>query len=240
MPNSSRMSWSFPAENQDPWYDAFLGLVTAMDYSGFAAREDRNIVLMGGGLITFDAATDSLTWATPLVLLAPTTGFLWTIPAATISLYDGRLFYIDLVRAPQAPTSLTPVVSNQVPSTDYAFLLGVRRGSRVFFRNGAVARDGLPAAIIDDGSGGGGGTSLSPGFDRFTGTGMLLSFDLTNYVPVLQHPGVLLHRNGMLLDPTVAPALLDEYLVSNVGPITRVTLGAAPQITDRLFVTYWY
>jgi hypothetical protein len=234
------MTWPYPAENQDPWFDAFVGLIIAIDYSGYAAREDRNIILMGGGIISFDAALNTLSWASPIVLLAPNTGFLWTIPAGSVTLFDGRLLYVDLVRAPTAPTTLLPLVSNQVPSSDTAFLLAVRRGSRVFWRNGAVSVDGVPSAVIDDGGPSGGGGSATPAFDRYVGTGALFDFDLTNFVAPLKHPGVLVHRNGLLLDQTALPATVDEYVVNNVGLVTRVTFGAAPAVTDRIFVTYWY
>lgn len=237
---TSRMVWPYPDEHQDPWYDAFVSLMMALDFSGYAAREDRNIVLMGGGIISFDAATNTLSWASPLVLLAPITGFLWTIPAGSVALFDGRLLYTDLVRAPSAPTTLTGVVANQVPSSDTAFLLAVRRGSRVFWRNGAVSIDGLPDAVIDNGGPSGGGGGSTPAFDKYTGTGALLDFDLTNFVVPLKHPGVLAHRNGLLLDYTPLPGTVDEYTVNNVGLVTRVTLGAPPAITDRIFVTYGY
>lgn len=239
MPNTPRMSWPYPGEHQDPWYDAILNFFNAADFSGYAAREDRNIVLMGGGIISFDAALNTLSWASPLVLLAPITGFLWTIPPGIVTLFDGRMLYVDLVRAPQAPTTLAPLVANQIPSSDTALLLAVRRGSRVFFRNGAVALDGVPGPIIDD-PGSGGGASMSPGFDRYMGTGALLDFDLINFVVPLKHDGVLAHRNGLLLDKTALPATVDEYTVNNVGLLTRVTFGAPPAVTDRIFVTYWY
>ena len=57
MPTSPKMGWNFPEEDQDPFYDDFEDMVNAMDASGTAAREDRNIVLMGGGEFSFDDAT---------------------------------------------------------------------------------------------------------------------------------------------------------------------------------------
>jgi hypothetical protein len=234
------MAWPYPDEHQDPWYDAFVGLMTAMDFSGYAAREDRNIVLMGGGTIAFDAALNTLTWSAPLYLLAPITGFLWAIPAGSVTLFDGRLLYTDLVRAPQAPTTLAGVVANQVPSSDTAFLLAVRRGTRVFWRNGAVSIDGIPGAVIDDGGPSGGGGGSTPAFDKYLGDGLTTVFPLTNLVSVLRHPGVLVYRNGLLLDQTVAPATVDEYSVGNVGLVTNVTFGFAPSGTDRIFITYGY
>ena len=60
MPNTSKMAWPYPTENQDPWWDAYVSLMTAMDASGFASREDRSIVVMEGGRITEEGTHDAL------------------------------------------------------------------------------------------------------------------------------------------------------------------------------------
>jgi hypothetical protein len=286
MPSSPRMSWPTIAENQDPWFDAFTGLVNAIDASCYASREDRHAVLMGGGIISFTAATGLLTWAASLEVLAAVTGYLWTLPAGQVTLQDGEIFYVNLVRAPQSGTGLAAQHAMQVPTTDQGFLLAIRRGIRVYFRNGAVALDGHPGAIIQNpGSGGGGVSPLTTkgdlythdatddvrlpvgsdgqvlladstqvagvrwgdppagstaAFDKFTGTGVQVNFNLSHLVDITKLTGVLVHRNGMLLDKVTTPALVDEYSVNNVGGVTRVTFGAAPSLTDRIFVTYGY
>lgn len=241
MPNSPRMSWPYPAESQDPWFDAFVGLINALDASGFASREDRNIVLMRGGTITFVAGTGVLSWSEPLELLAPITGFLWSIPAGNLMLPDGGIFYVNVVRSPQDNTSLASLAAMQVPPTDQGFLIGIRRGDRVYFRNGAVAVDGFPGTIIEDGccgGGGGGGTNWNPVFDKFLGTGILTTFALSQLVDPGKLDGVLAHRNGLLSEKVVAPATIDEYMVSNIAGVTYVTYGLPLLGTDRIFVTY--
>ena len=80
MPNSTRMGWAYPSENQRPWFDAFEDFVGAVDASGFAAREDRNAILSDGGTIGWSAGTSTLTWSSSIMILSAATR-----PALSIS-----------------------------------------------------------------------------------------------------------------------------------------------------------
>lgn len=158
---SSRMKWPYPSEGADPWYDAFESLVSAQDASTFAVEEAKNIIMSGGGTLTWSVLTGVLTWTEPLVLNSSNSGFLESIPAGTISVPDdGDLGYVRFLSSPQENVTLVLRVAATVPNTDpdRTFVIFRRKGSRLFFRNGAVLQDGESAAIIDDGPGAGAGT----------------------------------------------------------------------------------
>lgn len=165
MPNTDRMNWPYPSENQDPWWEAFKSLMQGQDASGYAAREDRHIILFGGGTMTFTAATGLLTWASEINILAAISGFKWYIPIGSISLSDGDAAYVDLSRYPTTNTSLAVAKATQVPNTDSALIICIRIGDRVFFRNGRSIDSGSSFALleIETGSGGGGIVPLAKG-----------------------------------------------------------------------------
>ena len=153
------LKFPYPSKLEDPWFSRFEGGLLSVDVSGYAAREDRNLVLMGGGVVTWDSGPGLLSWAAPLEVYSPIQGFLVTIPAGSVNLSEGQVFYINLTRAPVSAVTVPALKSNQVPSTDVALLIGVRRGSRVYFRNGAVINNGdsydifqTPAAITLSGA----------------------------------------------------------------------------------------
>jgi len=137
MANTPRMNWPFPNENQDPWYIALENFAKALDTSGYAAREDRHLILVGGGTITWDAVGSTLQWTAPLQIVSPITGFLLDIPANTITIEDGQVFYGTLVRAPTRNLEIAVAVANQVPNTDEDILLAVRVGNDLHWRGGA-------------------------------------------------------------------------------------------------------
>ena len=91
MPNTEQMIWPFPDKDSDPWFEAFSSMVTAMDASGYAAREDRNIIFGGGGDVTWDAGTSTLSWVAPIVAYTMISGFRLSVPAGFIIVTDTQV-----------------------------------------------------------------------------------------------------------------------------------------------------
>ena len=152
MPNTEKMIWPFPNKDSDPWFEAFESMVTAMDSSGYAAREDRNIILSGGGLVSFTASSGLLAWTAPIVLISPISPFKMTIPIGSVNLNDGQFFYVNVTRAPTGTISLSALVANQAPNTNDAFVIAVRDGTAVYFRNGASVGDGDSTSLFVGGA----------------------------------------------------------------------------------------
>lgn len=142
MPNSNRMSWPFPTENSAPWYDAFETMVTAIDASGYAAREDRNLLISGGGTLDWDLPTQSITWDAPIRIISTITGHIFTVAADSLSVDDGEAIYVNIVRSPTASSTRTVQIGTQVPSSDNAFMLAIRVGDSLYWRNGQRMDDG--------------------------------------------------------------------------------------------------
>jgi hypothetical protein len=83
-----------------------------------------------------------VTWSAAIVLMSPVSVFRLTLDAGSATLADGSCLYVNVVRAPTGNVSLSPQVASQVPNTDSAFLLAIRNGSVVYFRNGSAVSSG--------------------------------------------------------------------------------------------------
>jgi hypothetical protein len=138
-------------------------MVEAVDASLYAEREDRHTILTDGGAISFiiDPTTDKgrLTWETNIRIPAPITGFYWFIAPSYVDLLEGQTLYVNVPRAPTQNTAVLAQVASQVPSTDADLLVGIRRGTQFYFRNGRSIKDGETSNVLEDSSGGGGGGS---------------------------------------------------------------------------------
>lgn len=150
MANTSRMQWPIPPEHGF-WYDAFTALVAAIDLSSYAAREDRNLVLMGGGTFAWNAGTNTLSWGAALQILSAVAGGVCVLPAGSISILDSQVAYISLVRNPAGNATVSVVVAGSTPSDDSAAVVCVRRGAQLYFRNGNVLKDGMSGPLIENG-----------------------------------------------------------------------------------------
>lgn len=134
MPNSTRMRWPYPSQDQDPWFDAFISMIQGMDASGYASREDRQLILGGSSVWTF-AVGGNLSWDSALDVLCTITGLRGTLPAGNVDLEDGDSLYVTLTRNPRTNVALAAQVG-KVPSTDSDYVICVRFGDAVYFRTG--------------------------------------------------------------------------------------------------------
>ena len=158
MAESSRLRWPYPSQYTDPWYEPFQALVEAMDASVYTTREDRSSLLMSTATVTFNVSGVSgvLTWDAPIELLSPLTGFLLSVSAGTVSLLDGELLYMQVVRAPTVSAVVSFNVARAVPNTDDCLLMAIRRGGTVYWRDGKVINNGESLQLFSTGGGGGG------------------------------------------------------------------------------------
>lgn len=153
MAKSPRLDWPLPDNSQGFTYEAFVDLVNEIDASVYATREDRQLVLMNGGNFSFNATSGVLSWSSSLEILSATHGILWTVAAGSVTLTDGALAYVNLVRGASVNTTVTISTGTRVPSTDAALLIAIRRNDRVYFRNAKVLIDGATSAIFSSSSG---------------------------------------------------------------------------------------
>jgi hypothetical protein len=136
------MLWPFPNKDSDPWFENFESMVTAMDSSGYAAREDRNIIFGGGGDVNWDSGTGILTWSQPIVAYSMIAGFRLTIATGSVAIADTQVLYVTLTRNPINNASLTVVPAGTVPNTNDAMALAVRVGTTIYFRWGSKIETG--------------------------------------------------------------------------------------------------
>lgn len=139
----------YPERNAEPFYEAFVAMVEALDRMLTGAKEDRNLILGGGGRITWQlapgGASGELAWSAPLEVYTPTTGLLETIPAGSVQIQEGQVAYVRVIRQPQTSPTLAPLVASRIDldaGQGDPYVLGIRRGDRVFLRTGHSLGDG--------------------------------------------------------------------------------------------------
>jgi hypothetical protein len=226
------MSWPFPAEGQDPWFEALEGFFNATDQSGYASREDRHIILQGGGPISF-AASGVLSFGSDLEILAAITGFQWRVDGPTsVTMDDGQVLYVDLVRAPTNSLPVTPVVASQVPSSDSALILAVRRGSTIYFRNGASLL--VSESLASIAASGGGGSVFPVAFQVNDNLGFITT--PTNFLDGLRELGVAGEVSAVIvsqeIDGTAGNTKVELYKVDPSGAETQIT------VTDSISLAF--
>jgi hypothetical protein len=209
------MLWPYPAENQNPWFDSFRDLVFSIDNSCLSLREDRGIILLEGGTVSWDAGTSTLQWTGAIKIISPLVGYLLQITSDSVSMDDGQFLYAVLVRAPLAGQVLSIGVAAQVPSDDNAFVLAVRYGTKIYWRTGLCLDSGdSSVGVVPSGSG------------NYWGKFAVFE-DLPNSVGAVV-------QDAALLEGATAYCVADQIMCQCID----ATLGAA--VWERLqFLNFW-
>jgi hypothetical protein len=150
------MEFSFPTEHTDPWYLIFKQMMEEMDASGYASREDRNLIMESSATFSWDAGTSELEYDDDIFLHAPQTNKYGYIDdtgvTGPIIIAEGEWFTVDLTRAVSTNQEFVTSVLSQVPNDDNSYALCIRRGGNLYWRNGFVMVDGW-TGLIGIGSG---------------------------------------------------------------------------------------
>jgi len=218
MPLSQRLSLPIPEEFNEDWFDEFGDLVNQIDTSLFANRDQRNLLLNGGGAVDMTAG-GLVTWQDDFQLYHGSTGFAGTIAAnpGGTTLEDGEFIYVDLVRGPTGAYTPTPVVgSGAVTANDNVLILFARSGQYLWI---------YQQGVID---------SLAPAFatgGRFqSGEKLIYPVSLTTSDTQGEGPLVMGRTRLRLSDHLYSDAasriiqLRVEHQVSNPGLVADITL----------------
>lgn len=98
--------------------------------------------LVGGGLISWDLDSQTLTWAEPLKMVLPHRPHNFDVAAGSVAgLADGEILYIE-GELPGGTKPLLKVAANSMPNLASNIPIAVREGNNVYFRDGALELKG--------------------------------------------------------------------------------------------------
>jgi len=162
-----RFGWPIPTENNEDWYDIFGVFANQIDSATFAAWEDRNLILFGETVFTWNNTSGRLSWTTPWGFLSPTHGQAFYLPAsgyiqfAASSVSAGNIAYLVLSRGPTATYEVSFEVDDTVPISESNKVFAYRISDRVYIAPGFALRDGDSLDLSQLNAGGGGGGNLN-------------------------------------------------------------------------------
>ncbi len=140
---------------------AFVGVVTgagagnapsSFDQSGQNLIVTGNVVnavndevksfLTGGGLVTWNLATQTMTWANAFTILFPHQAYNFVINAGSLTTFaDGQSAYFTRDTVGGTKT-LTKVTTGTVPNDANNYVVVIRKGNNIYFKNGALELKG--------------------------------------------------------------------------------------------------
>ncbi len=109
-------------------------------------KENLNIILTGGGWLTWDVATETLSWDEEFILTYPMVAGDNTIAAGSQVVESGRFWYAQLQRKPGSSLAATEstVADGSLPDADTSCILAFHNPNdgRLYLRDGTTLGDG--------------------------------------------------------------------------------------------------
>jgi hypothetical protein len=225
-----------PARGDLDWDDEANGNYDLLDTCIYANREDRNMSISGGGILTYDALTGEIAFTADIYLHHGVNGNRSRIPVSESPLVcsdDLRMVYVIIPRAPTVATDLT--VANgklwndaiAVPSSNNALVIAIRDSDdQIQLYGGGVLIDGLPGSL-----GGGTATTLDLAYQAsFDGEINLTSdskyfrirSELTQVESLLQSFGT--PTTGTELSALTEARIAQRFTVPTIQNLARVQM----------------
>jgi hypothetical protein len=156
--------FTIPSSLEEPWEDSINSFFNEVDANLFSAVTDRNLIVTGGGTVTFDAGSGELTWTDPFVLINFVTGFYqYVVDPSTTSpagpatvLNPGDFLFSRQVRGLEEITGnikLDPIVATKLltsPRKEFHIdtVICFRWNNTIIFHGGQVLPSGVPTPVL--------------------------------------------------------------------------------------------
>jgi hypothetical protein len=138
MSETTKLKITFPSEDEDYWYPTFELFANGIDAYLYASVEDRNLIITGLETLTFSPATGRVAWTSALKIRTFVTGYYCHVPAGSITIEEGQIGYVELVRGLTENAQIELKVGNSVGKTDNALVLFFRENNKLYVRNGQI------------------------------------------------------------------------------------------------------
>ena len=109
-----RNNFPYPSKDQDPYFDTYKAGELARDAAHWAHAENDLITINGGGNISWDAPTSTMTWASAIEISTFTTLFKLIIAPDSQFLQDGEILFYQMPRLLGADVAITLLRGSRV------------------------------------------------------------------------------------------------------------------------------
>jgi len=160
------MRISFPAVDEEPFQDSHALGMTQMDLIQYANAENGNLIWTGGGTVSWDAGTDTLTWDADIKITGYTTGQRFAVlESSTEFIQDGEVLFFVMPRLLIIDQVVEIIRSNRVFNINSRLnnlrVFAARVGDTVYFGNEGSMTDGQSGVLFGAGLGGGGAGTIT-------------------------------------------------------------------------------
>lgn len=168
METTNASGLSYPGKNDVEWFNTFQQMIEAVGQHIRGLSQNAELLYTGGGSVSWNATTGTLTWAEDIKVWQHETGFESVIPAGSVVIASGEIAFYRLYRSLEAEATVVLSTGPLIQSPDDVranltrFAINV--GGICHLPNGKCLKDGEAADVFEAGAAslGGAGTPAAP------------------------------------------------------------------------------
>lgn len=138
----------YPTEYDNPFHVVHATGMEEIDLWLRTALEDASLVVVGGGTMTLVA--DLFAWSAPIEIMCGRTGALITVPAASKTISDGHIGWLNGVSRPIVTASLSSITTGAAPGPGWdktKIPLFYRSGTNVYLFNNTIGLERVTVPV---------------------------------------------------------------------------------------------
>ena len=154
---TNRFEIPFPSRDE-PWYQGFSTMINQVDAQLFALHEERNLITVGGGTVSWNGS--ALSWSGDITFISPTFNRRMTLASGAQAIALGEFWVATMVRGATTHVSLSSNARSTLDIDRLLKILAYRVGSDIHLWTGLKLE---PGDAVDGLYAFGGSAPPSPG-----------------------------------------------------------------------------
>ena len=139
MASTTFLGITYPDENENPFYNKYKAQMQSLDRILYQAKIQSQLIVGGGGTVSFNSTTNLLTWTSDLVIPIAIYGYKINVKfgpdysTRQAALAEGSLMYVDIPFVLTGNVDRNIEVASSIDKNNHQlFVIGYRTGSKVY------------------------------------------------------------------------------------------------------------
>lgn len=144
MPKTLLNEFTFPAEDQDPYFKTISSFYGQLDTAVWNNRLRSNLIIAGGGTLSWNSGTGLLSWTSDFGLKHLSSGFLIEYVYGPdnvnreASILEGQILYGKFASSISESQKRNLFVADSLPAGEDNIVLAWRYSGNLYFQNGII------------------------------------------------------------------------------------------------------
>lgn len=133
---TDRMKLVYPSVDDESWHPLIESMMNSIDVELFELIEQSNVMMLGGGNLSWTLSTQLLEWDEDIVFVVPSSGVVQRIAPSSLEIAESEFVVVELVFEPVTSTLVGMFAAASLGVSGQSKVVAFRDGDEVKFITG--------------------------------------------------------------------------------------------------------